>query len=266
MEDIESESKFIWKFIWHILITPITLLLVLFKKKEFADLFRPFTELFKFIFQPKFTVSIIIINTFIFFGSIYFLSDQMFNSLINYPADLLNLKFYTLITAGFLHANLSHLIGNMIGIFIFGRVVERKLGFFKTMPIFFGALILSSLFDSLIHLFITGDNIGGLGASGALMGLISTAILLDPFYLSYELIVPLPIMLSGWLAIYGDIAGVLNPSQDGIGHFAHIGGFISIGLLMFLIGIDERSKLKRGLIINIISVVIGVILYFLVVQ
>ena len=265
MEEIESESKFIWKFIWHILITPITLLLVIFKKKEFKDLFQPFTDLFKFIFEPKFKIAIIIINVVLFFGSLFFLSEQMFNSFINYPTDLLDFRFYTLITAGFLHANLAHLIGNMIGIFIFGRVVERKLGFSKTLLVFFGALILSSLFESLIHLLITGNNIGGLGASGALMGLIATAILLDPFYLSYELLVPLPIMISGWLAIYADIAGVINPSQDGIGHFAHIGGFISIGLLMFLIGIDERSKLKRGLLINIISLVIWVILYFLVI-
>jgi len=266
MEDIESENKFIWKFIWHILITPITLLLVIFKKKEFKDLFQPFTDLFKFIFEPKFTIAIIIINVVLFFGSFFFLSEQMFNSFINYPTDLLNFRFQTLITAGFLHANLAHLIGNMIGIFIFGRVVEKQLGFFKTFLVYFGALIVSGLFTSLIHLFIIGDNIGGLGASGALMGLISTAILLNPFYITYELLIPLPIMIDGWLAIYADMAGILNPVEDGIGHFAHIGGFISIGLIMFLIGIDERSKLKRGLIINIISLVIGVILYFLAVQ
>ena len=266
MESIESESQFIWKFIWHIFLTPYTFILILFNKKEFRNLFQPFTDLFKFIFEPKFTISIIIINIAIFFGSFYFLSEQILNSFINYPTDLLDLRLYTLATAGFLHVDLSHLIGNMIGIFIFGRVVERRLGFFKTLLVYFGALILSSLFESLINLFITGNDVGGLGASGALMGLISTAILLDPFYLSYELIIPLPVMVSGWLAIYGDVAGVLNPSQDGIGHFAHLGGFISIGLLMFLIGIDERSKLKRGLIINIISLVIMVILYFLLIQ
>ena len=265
MEDIESESKFMWRFIWGILMTPFNLILVLFGKKGFNDLFKPFSDLFKFIFQPKFTISIIIINIILFIVSTCFLSDHALNNLINYPSDLLYFRFHTLITAGFLHANLGHLIGNMVGIFIFGRVVERKLGFFKTSLIFFGALIISSLFESLIHLFIIGDNVGGLGASGALMGLISTAILLNPFYFSYELIIPLPIMITGWLAIYGDITGVLNPSQDSIGHFAHIGGFISIGLLMFLIGIDERSKLKRGLIINIISLIIGIAIYFFVV-
>ena len=266
MENIESESKFLWSLVLHILLTPFTLLLVIFKKKDFGDLFQPFYDIIVFIFQSRFTISIIILNVLAFFGSRYYLNEQGFNGLINYPSDLLDFRYYTLITAGFLHANLSHLIGNIIGIFIFGRVVERTLGFYKTLIVYFGALIISGLFESLIHIFITGSNIGGLGASGALMGLVSTAILLDPFYLTYELIIPIPIMVSGWLAIYADIAGVINPSQDGIGHFAHIGGFISIGLIMFLIGIDERSKLRKGLLINIASLIVGVIVYFLVVE
>ncbi len=262
MEEIESESKFLWKFLLHILIIPITLLLIIFKKKEGKDLFQPVTDLIKFIFEPKFIISIIIVNILLFVISFFFLNDTTLTSFINFPADLLSSRFYTLVTAGFLHASWSHLLGNMLGIFIFGRVVERKLGFFKTLVVYLGALIISSLFTSCIHLYIIGDNIGGLGASGALMGLISTAILLNPFYLTYELIVPLPIMVSGWLAISADIAGILNPAEDGIGHFAHIGGFISIGLLMFLIGIDERSKLKKGLIIHFISLILAVAGYF----
>ena len=64
--------------------------------------------------------------------------------LISYPSDLLTFRFHTLITSGFLHADIFHLLGNMLGIFIFGRVMERKLGFFKTFLIYFGALIIST--------------------------------------------------------------------------------------------------------------------------
>jgi membrane associated rhomboid family serine protease len=266
MEDIRSENRFVWKFIWQTILTPVTFILVLLKKKELSDLFLPFSEIFRFIFEPKFTITMIIINIAAFMASVFLMSEQAVNSLVNYPSDLLSHRYYTLITAGFLHANLSHLAGNMLALFIFGRVVERKLGFFKTALIYFGALVISGLFESLVNLFIAGNNIGGLGASGALMGLVSAAILLDPFYLTYELIIPLPVMVVGWIAIYGDISGVLNPVQDGIGHFAHIGGFFSIGLLMFLIGADERAKLKKGLMINILSLVVGVMLYLVVVQ
>jgi len=264
MGKIESESKFVWKFILHTLLTPFTLILILFGKKKFADLLIPFRDLSKFIFGAKFALAIIIINLLAFFGSLL-LSENAFDSLVNYPSNLLQLKFHTLITAGFLHANLGHLIGNIVGIFIFGRVVERKIGFFKTFLVYFGSLVIASLFFSLIGL-LSGSNVGGLGASGALMGLVSTAILLDPFYLIYELIIPLPIMLVGWLAIFADISGIINPRADGIGHFAHLGGFISIGLVMFLLGVDERSKLKKGLLINIASLLVVIAVYFFVVH
>lgn len=254
---IKSESRFIWKFILQIFLTPITLLLILLKKKRKKDLFQPFSDMVKFIFEPKFTISMIIINILIFFISL-FMGKTILN-FVNYPTDLLNFRFYTLITSGFLHANLIHLFGNMLPLFIFGRVVERRFGFKKTAIIYFGAMIIGSLLESIINL-LAGNNIGGLGASGAIMGIISAAILLDPFYLTYEMIIPLPIMLIGWITIYGDITGVLNPIQDGIGHFAHIGGFISVGLLLYLFGKKDRLSLKKGMIINILSFIMGIII------
>ena len=123
-------------------------------------------------------------------------------------------------------------------------------------------MILSMIFTSLIHSLFLNDNIPGLGASGAIMGLIAAAILLNPFYLTYEAIIPLPIMLIGWLTLYADITGILNPLEDGIGHFAHLGGFLSIGLLLYLLGIDERAKMKKGIIINIASFIIIAASYF----
>jgi len=246
--DIKSESQFIWKFIWQILISPITLILILLKKKEWKDL--PFMSFFKFIFEPKFTITIIIINILIFVAG-YFIDPKLFLPFYNFPADIINLRFHTLFTGGFLHANITHLAGNMGALFIFGRVVERKLGWFKTAAVYFGALLISFVASSSIHLFILGDNTPGIGASGALMGLIATGILLDPFYLTYELILPIPVMVIGWLSLYGDLSGVINPTQDGIGHYAHLAGFISIALIMYLIG--EKEEIKKGFIINVIS-------------
>ena len=263
MKKIESESKFIWKFILYILLTPITLIQIVLRRKRFRDLFKPFRELWVFVLEPKFTISVILVNIVLFFVSMMFFSDKLFSSLISYPSDLFSPRIYTLITSGFLHANLAHLIGNMLALFIFGRVVEKKLGPAKTAAVYFGALIISGIFTSLIHLTIIKDNTGGLGASGAIMGLISAAILLAPFYLTYELVFPLPIMLVGWLTIYADISGIINPVEDGIGHFAHLGGFISIALLIFFFGGEDKAKLRKGLIINAVSLAIFLLLYSL---
>lgn len=263
MAEIESESKFLWKFILNILLTPITLVMVLFKKKQPIELLKPFINLFKFIFEPKFTIAIIMINILIHFIGPYFVDDTMFMSLVNYPADILNIKlYYRFITSGFLHANLSHLFGNILGIFIFGRVVERKLRFLKTSLIYFGAMIISSAFSSAISLFLIGDSSWGIGASGALMGLVAVAILINPFYVTYELIIPLPIMFTGWLTIYADISGILNPIQDGIGHFAHLGGYLSVTLMAFILGKEARNSMKKGMIINLVTLILFAILYF----
>jgi len=242
---IESESKFVWKFIWKIILTPITFFQVIFGKKHFKDLFEPFKLLWEFIFEAKFTIGIIILTciTTIYF---WYAGDSVVNQFIQYPSDLLSARIYTLITSGFMHASWSHLLWNMLALFIFGRVVEKKLGAGKTSLVYFGALIISGIFSSLIDIYITNSNIPGLGASGAIMGLVSAAILLDPFYFTYDLLVPLPVMLVGWLTIYGDISGVLNPTEDGIGHFAHIGGFLSIAILFSLLHKKNGRKLKKG--------------------
>lgn len=264
MADIKSESQFIWRLLLDILLIPWTLLLIIFRKKELKDLLKPFSDIFKFIFEAKFTISIIIITIFTSLAAVALLSDAAFDLLLNYPEDILHLsRFYSLITAGFIHSSLSHLIGNMIGIFIFGRVVERKFGFGKTMIIYFGALIISSLGDSIMGL-ILGVEGGGLGASGALMGLVATAILINPFYITYELIIPLPIMVDGWMFILADFAGIISPAGDGVAHFAHIFGYLSITLIMFLLGGEERSKMKKGLLINLGSLLVLGFIYFIV--
>jgi len=261
-EEITSESKFIWKFIGLILLTPITLIQILFRKKEFSDLFEPFRYLYRFVTEPKFTITIIGINTLIFI-LMAFLPDQTIMNFVQTPTDLFTAKFYTLFTAGFMHANLTHLFGNMLLIFIFGRALERKLGSGKTALIYFGALIISGIFSALVNMLIA-DNTPGLGASGALMGLIAAAILIDPLYFTYELLVPLPIMVVGWIAIYGDLIGILNPVEDGIGHFAHLGGFISVALIAFILGLKERKEMLKGLLINVASLIVigGIYLLF----
>lgn len=260
MENIDSESRFVWNIILRVLLLPITFFLVIIRKKEPKELFEPIRLFFEFIFQAKFSITLIIINIAIFIWSAFW-NDAMINMLISYPSDLLSLRAYTLITSGFLHANLTHLLGNMLALFIFGRVVERKLGVGKTALIYFGALIISNIFSSVIDI-LSGSNIPGLGASGAIMGLVAAAVLLNPFYITYELILPLPIMFVGWLTIYADIIGIINPAEDGIGHFAHLGGFLSVTLLMFMLNTEDKQAMKKGFFINIFSLIFFVLIYY----
>jgi len=258
---IESETKFLWKLLGKFLLVPFTFFQVLAGKKKKRDLLEPWFYLGRSLYASKVIFWIVIANIFIFFTSFFF-SESLLNALVSRPSDLLEFKWYTLVTSGFLHADFSHLFFNMLGILVFGRIVEKKVRGAKTALIYGGALLISGIFTSLIHLFIIVDNTPGLGASGALMGLIASAILFNPLYMTYFPF-PAPVMFVGWFTIYLDIVGVLNPSEDGIGHFAHIGGFLSIALLTFLFSREEKKTLQKGLFINIGSFILFSLLVFL---
>jgi membrane associated rhomboid family serine protease len=161
-----------------------------------------------------------------------------------------------MIASWFLHGSLAHLVGNMVFLYIFGRILERRFGY-KMLLIYFGAAIISDFFASL---FLQG----GIGASGAISGLVAAAILTDPFYITFLVFgVPIPILLLGLLSIFGDIAGVFSAEESNIGYFAHLGGYLSITLLIYFFSKEDRKRMKKGLMVNIAVVVFMALLYFL---
>lgn len=159
----------------------------------------------------------------------------------------------TILTSGFLHGNGAHLFFNCLGIFIFGSIVERKFGAVKTLFIYLGALVLSMSFSLIIYTFFLHKNVAIIGASGALMGLISCAMLADPFAVTYEVLLPIPVMIKGWMFFYADIRGFLGGESDGVSHLAHMLGFLSVGVIIYFMRGEDRRTLLKGLAINIIS-------------
>jgi len=213
----------------------------------------------------KAPLTIIFVNIY-FFILIHFTSqsEEFIRSLILFPEHLKSGRFLCVITSGFIHYDLRHLFLNMLGVVAFGRVVERHLGALKTLFIYFGSLAISLLFAGIIHLYFLNNNIAIIGASGAVMGLLATAMLLDPYVVTYEMIFPIPVMIKGWMYLYADIQGLLNPQPDGISHLAHMFGFLSIALLIYFLSKKERKILKEGLIINLFSIMMFFIAWLVV--
>ena len=261
---IESSTRFLIRILWDIIKTPFILVLALFGRRRFSEAFRPLKDMWEFVREARFTFWMVAILWFIYLGSAFFIPEEMLLSLLHYPSDLFSIRIYTLITAGFLHADFAHIIGNTIALFLFGRVVESRLGTSKTMILYFGALILSGIFSSMVYLFYLGDNTPSLGASGAIMGLVSAAILLAPFNITYQLLIPMPLMVIGWIYIYADIIGIVSQADDNIGHFAHLFGFLSIAVLTYLMGKHDKIRIKKGMIINCLSLLIGLVIYALI--
>jgi len=268
-EQVKSESKLVFELIKDLLLLPYVIVMVLFRKKEASELFIPLKRIIAFIFEPKFTITIIALNilVYIIVNIVMFntgtLNIQVLENYFWHSNYLFELKLQYMFSSMFLHTSLSHLLGNMLFLFILGRVVERRLGAVRTAIVYFGAGVLALVFNSLIYVFIFDTITIGLGASGAISGIGAAALLLEPLYLTYLVLgIPIPIVIVVLLQIYSDLTGMFNP-LSGIGHFAHIGGYLSIIGMMFLFKKEERKDMKKGLIISLATIVLVIVIYFL---
>ena len=143
----------------------------------------------------------------------------------------------------------------MVGVFIFGSIVERRFGAGKMLAIYVTALILSMLFAVVIYTFVLHKYVAIIGASGALMGLISCAMLADPFRITYETLLPIPVMIKGWMFCYADVKGFLGGEMDGVSHLAHLLGFLSIAVIIYFSNKEDKKVFLKGLIVNLVSFV-----------
>jgi membrane associated rhomboid family serine protease len=145
----------------------------------------------------------------------------------------------TLITSMFLHANLLHVGGNMLFLWIFGNNVEDRLGELKFIILY----LTSGIAGSLLQVFITPTStVPMLGASGAISGLLAAYVLYFPRARVLTYIVPIFIVtisayvfIGYWIALQALNAYLnLGVAGGGVAFFAHIGGFLS-GLVLAIL-------------------------------
>jgi membrane associated rhomboid family serine protease len=129
-----------------------------------------------------------------------------------------------ILSSGFLHADFSHLIFNMITLYFFAPVVIGFLGSLSFVIFYFGSLIFGSLLTIIFHK--NDYNYRAIGASGAVTGVLYSAILLQPdMMLGIFFIIPMPAYIFGILYLLYSIYG-MRAKNDNIGHTAHFGGAI----------------------------------------
>lgn len=81
------------------------------------------------------------------------------------------------ISSAFLHAGWMHLIGNMVFLWVFGLVVEGKIGWWRFLAVYLGIAAASGMVEQTIMLWGEG---GSLGASGVIFGLMAIAMVWAP--------------------------------------------------------------------------------------
>lgn len=132
---------------------------------------------------------------------------------------------FRMISSGFLHADLGHLFFNMFTLFMFAPVVTSYLGDFSFLQVYAASLVFGSLLTLYFHK--NDYSYRAIGASGAVTGVLYSAILLQPDMSLFLFFIPIPIPAYlfgiGYLlySIYG-----MKAKNDNIGHTAHFGGAI----------------------------------------
>jgi membrane associated rhomboid family serine protease len=134
---------------------------------------------------------------------------------------------WQLITYAFLHGNLAHIFLNMFALYMFGRGLELYWGG-RRFLIYYFVCVLSAAITQLLVEGAAGGNEPVLGASGGVFGVL----LAFAWYFPNQrlIVLPIPIPVPAWLfvTIYAaiELFSGLTRTQQGVAHFAHLGGML----------------------------------------
>ena len=141
------------------------------------------------------------------------------------------LPILTLITSIFLHGDFSHLLFNMLYLWIFGDNIENKFGRFGFLIFYLSGGVVANL----VHIaFSLSSEIPVIGASGAIAAVMGAYLVFFPRAKLIILMFPVP---AYWYLLFWfgrQFYLMMIPGHSGIALWAHIGGFIYGYLIAFI--------------------------------
>ncbi len=171
----------------------------------------------------------------------------------NVGAILRNKEYIRLLSAGFLHGDLMHLLFNMMTLYFFGPIVNQAFGDFGFLMIYFGSILLGNLFS--LYLYKNQSWYSAIGASGGVSGILFASIAMIPDLGIYFFFIPIPIpgYIFGFLYFAYSVYSMLNPrQQDNIGHAAHLGG--AFFGLFYAVALQPERAIENALFLGIMSI------------
>ncbi|MEO1542669.1 MAG: rhomboid family intramembrane serine protease [Pseudomonadota bacterium] len=156
----------------------------------------------------------------------------------------------TLISYMFFHADVFHLGGNMLFLWVFGDNVEDAMGHLKFLIFYIACGIAAALLHAVM---LPSSQLPLIGASGAVAGVIAAYLMLHPrvrvWVLAFK-VIPLQISaalaLGIWVAM--QVVMVMIPQVGPVAWWAHIGGLIAGAVLVIMFKKPDVPLFDRGLI------------------
>ena len=204
---------------------------------------NPFTQPVK----PVVTWCLIAANLAIFFyeaGASQLALDRMIDTFSLTPAALTGdmdargwvPAFATLITYQFFHADIAHLVGNMIFLWVFGDDIERAVGRLRFLAFY----LFSGVAGGLV--FVVNDphsQIELIGASGAIAGVVVAYVMLRPCAKITVLLGIIPLRISAYwvvgLFVITQLWNLGASSKSEVAYWCHFGGMLGGGVLFPLL-------------------------------
>jgi len=159
------------------------------------------------------------------------------------------------ITGTFLHGGLYHLLGNMLFLWVFGRRVEDACGPARFLLYYLFAGASANLITALVQ---PAEHIPGIGASGAIFGVMGAYLILFPggririlWFISF---VPIwPKIRAFWVLLYylaiqipPAFDSYLNGVQYNVGYWAHLGGFAACVFIVLFMRPEAFARFMSG--------------------
>ena len=142
---------------------------------------------------------------------------------------------------------ITHLLFNMLALFIFGRQVEHQMGSREFLTYYFSTGVLAGIFSFFVYLLSGNHMVFLMGASGAIFGVQLAFAVFFPRSIIYIWgILPLraPVMVLGFTAL--QVVFMITGAQGNVAHVTHLAGF-AFGWLYFLVrfGINPWRAMRR---------------------
>ena len=190
---------------------------------------------------PTVTKNLVAINILMFIATLVNENFMVANFAMFYPASPF-FKPWQILTHMFMHGGFWHIFFNMYSLLMFGSILERSLGTKKYLIFYFvtglggvewlqaRVFIANGIAQAYQQLLVTPT----LGASGAIYGVLIGFAMLYPQARLTLIFPPIP-MTAKWLVIIFaaiELFSGINGIQDGVAHFAHLGGMLFGWLLI----------------------------------